>query len=188
MPEPNKGAPDADAAAEDAAAPEMVDVDMSEQKSGRLRMLLTVAAVAVLPAALGAYLTYSQYPHLAEAAAATAVEFGFGEAAGKEKPVEYGTFTTISELLINPADTGGKGFLVVSLGLETKSSDVIAEIEDKEIVVRDAILRLLSEHTREELASIELRSTLKNKILLELNRILTRGEIDRLYFTQYLLQ
>lgn len=188
MAKPNKEAPEEVTAAKEGAAPDEVDDGRTERKTGLLRKLLTVVPIIVLPAVVGAYLTYSQYPRLAEAASATAAGLGFAQDAGENEPLEYGTFTTLSELLINPADTGGKGFLVVSLGLETRSSDVIKEIEEKEVVVRDAILRLLSEHTREELASIELRSTLKDKILLELNGILTSGEIDRLYFTQYLLQ
>lgn len=156
-------------------------------KKGSIPLLLTILSVLVIPAAVGAAVAYSQYPRIAEKAAATGMALSGGQDA-KEEPLQYGHFITISELLINPAGTGGKGFLVVTLGLETKSSSVISEVEEKEIVIRDAILQLLSEHTQEDLAAIELRGVLKEEIIGELNRILQKGDIDRLYFTQFLLQ
>lgn len=182
MSEANKEIP------EDPDAPEPADEEPPKPKKGVLRLLLTVLPVLLLPAAAGAYLAYSQYPQLAQAADQIGIEYGAAGEVEEDGAIEYGVFTTIGELLINPAGSGGKGFLVVSIGMETKSTAVIAEIEEKEIVVRDAILRLLSEYTKEELASIAFRADLKDEILRELNRILDRGEIDRLYFTQYLLQ
>ena len=157
-------------------------------KKGLVRLLTTVLPIMLLPAAGGAYLAYSQFPMLAEAAASIGINFGLVEEAEEDKPIEYGQFTTLNDVMLNPADSGGKRFLVVSLGLETRTSDVIAELEQKDIVVRDAVLRLLSAYTSEELSSIELRSRLKDEILAELNRVLQKGDIDRLYFTQYLLQ
>lgn len=182
MPEVNKELP------EDPGTSETGDEAHPKPKKGALRLLLTVLPVLLLPAVAGAYLAYSQYPRLAQAADKIAFEYGATGAVEEEEDIQYGVFTTIGELLINPAGSGGKGFLVVSIGLETKSGAVITEIEEKDIVVRDAILRLLSEHTKEELASIAFRSSLKDEILQELNSILDRGKIDRLYFTQYLLQ
>ncbi|MEX1055429.1 MAG: flagellar basal body-associated FliL family protein, partial [Rhodothermales bacterium] len=157
-------------------------------KKGLVRLLMTVVPLVLLPAAGGAYLAYSQFPMLAEAAASIGIDFGLVEEDEKDAPIEYGQFTTLNDVMLNPADSGGKRFLVVSLGLETRTADVIAEIEERDIVVRDAVLRLLSGYTSEELSSIELRSRLKDEILAELNQVLQKGEIDRLYFTQYLLQ
>jgi len=182
MPEVNKELP------EDPGTSETSDEERPKPKKGALRLLLTVLPVLLLPAVAGAYLAYSQYPRLAQAADKIGIEYGATVAAEEEEAIQYGVFTTIGELLINPAGSGGKGFLVVSIGLETKSGAVITEIEEKDIVVRDAILRLLSEHTKEELASIAFRTSLKDEILQELNSVLDRGKIDRLYFTQYLLQ
>lgn len=181
MLEPNSPQPE-----EEEAQETIEDSGEEPKKKSFLPRLLTILAVLLVPAAVGAAVTYSQYPRIAEKAAATGI--GFVSDQDEDKPVEYGYFITISDLLINPAGTGGKGFLVVSLGLETKSSSVIAEVEEKEIVIRDAILQLLSEHTQEELAAIELRTALKDEIVRKLNQILQKGEVDRLYFTQFLLQ
>ncbi len=160
----------------------------STARNRLIRLLLMILPVIFIPAAVGGFLAYSQYVSLAQAAVSNGLHIGIVEKAAGTEPIRYGQFATINDLLINPKQSGGKRFLVLSLGVETKSSSVIAELDEKEIVVRDAILQLLSEHTAEELASIELRESLKEEVVSRLNSILQSGEIDRLYFTQYLLQ
>lgn len=165
--------------------------EVESERSGPnalVRLLLIALPVLLIPAAVGGFLAYSQYVSLAQTAVANGIGFGVIEKAKGAEPIQYGQFATINDLLINPKDSGGKRFLVLSLGVETKSSDVIAELAEKEIVVRDAILQMLSEHTADELASIDLRESLKTRLIERLNSVLQKGEIDRLYFTQYLLQ
>lgn len=181
MPEANKELPE-----------EIEEIEEFEEAesgpNGLVRLLLMVLPVLLIPAAVGGFLAYSQYVSLAQTAVTNGFEFGLVEKVAGNEPIEYGQFATINDLLINPKNSGGKRFLVLSLGVETKSSDVIAELEQKEIVIRDAILQMLSEHTADELSSIELRETLKIQLIARLNSHLQKGEIDRLYFTQYLLQ
>lgn len=182
MPESNNEAPD--------QIEEVEENDGSESKGGSrlVRLLLMILPVIFIPAALGGFLAYSQFVSLAQAAVSNGVNVGFAAEASGEEPIQYGQFATINDLLINPRDSGGKRFLVLSLGVETKSSEVIVELGEKEIVIRDAILQLLSEHTADELASIALRESLKEQVVVRLNTVLQKGKIDRLYFTQYLLQ
>lgn len=169
-------------------ASEEYEEDVERAPNGIVRLLLMVLPVVLIPAVVGGFLAYSQYLPLAQTAVSNGIHLGVLKEAEAAKPVEYGQFTTITDLLINPKDSGGKRFLVISLGVETKSSGVIAELEQKDIVVRDAILQILSARTAEELSSIALREALKQEILERLNVILQKGDIDRLYFTQYLLQ
>ncbi len=56
------------------------------------------------------------------------------------------------------------------------------------MVVRDTIIKILGTRTVDELANIESRTALKDEIRLAVNGILTEGEINRMYFTQYVLQ
>lgn len=182
MPETNKEVP------EELEGLEEPEETEQSRLGGLLRLLMMVLPVILIPAAVGGFLAYSQYVPLAQTAVTNGIEFGIVQKAKGSEPIKYGQFSMINDLLINPKNSGGKRFLVLSLGVETKSSDVIAELADKEIVVRDAILQMLSEHTAEELSSIELRESLKVRIIDRLNSLLQKGEIDRLYFTQYLLQ
>jgi len=167
-----------------------VDVEENVEAEGRgvlsfLKLLLPIVLVSL---GGGGYLAYSQYTSLAEAAVSAGIDRGFAGRPDRDAPVEYGEFTTINDLLINPAGSGGNRFLVVSIGVEAKRGAVLEELTSKDIVVRDAVLRLLSRRTAEELGSIELRDQIKDDLLDELNAILQDGEVERLYFTQYLIQ
>lgn len=170
---------------------EMLDEieDLEESDGGGLLHLLKfLVPIVLVTLGGGGYLAYSQYANLAEAAVSIGIDFGIASKADGDEPIEYGEFMTIDDLLINPAGSNGKRFLVISLGVESKDADVLAELTQKDIVVRDAILGLLSKRTADELASIDLRGQLKEEVIGELNTILRNGEIDRLYFTQFLLQ
>lgn len=164
------------------------ETDEAVEEGGSGGLLKILLPLIVLALGGGGFLAYSQYPVLAEAAVSAGIDFSFADESAESAPIEYGEFTTIEDLLINPAGSGGKRFLVVSLGVESRSGSVIAELAQKEIVVRDAVLRLLSRRTADELGSIDLRAQIKDEILTELNGVLQKGEIERLYFTQYLLQ
>ncbi len=109
-------------------------------------------------------------------------------ASASSKPQEYGSFTRMQGLVINPADSGGERYLAVSLAFESKSNSVMQEIKRKKVVVRDATLSLLSEQTVDELANPDRRGALKKKLLKKINAILSSGTVDRLYFTEFVLQ
>lgn len=173
---------------EEEVALDVEEGDVEAGGGGLLSLLKMLLPIVLISLGGGGYLAYSQYNSLAQTAVSMGIDFGFANTVEKDAPHVYGEFLTIDDLLINPAGSGGKRFLVVSLGVETQKSAVLEELGAKDIVIRDAILRLLSQRTAEELGSIELRAEIKDEVRTEMNRILQKGQIDRLYFTQYLLQ
>lgn len=175
-----------------AAAVEIDDAEESQapKTSSRKipRILFIVLPLVLLPATAGAWLGYDHFPVIVEAAASVGLDFGIVNARDEVEPVQYGHFQIIKDLVINPAGTNGKRFLLVELGLESQTEKVFEEISRKDIVVRDAILRILSQCTVDELTSIDRRDELKTQIRDTINAFLDKGQIDRLYFTQYVLQ
>ena len=113
-----------------------------------------------------------------------------GEASddGKKAPGEYGSFTRLDGLVVNPAKSGGNRYLAVSIAFEAGEVSVETELKNKKVVVKDAVLRLLSERTVDELSDPGQRDDLKAALIKETNRILTKGTVDRLYFTEFVLQ
>lgn len=167
--------------------PDSPDAVTDAPKRGRWRMLLLLIPVVLLPAVGGGYIAYEQYPHLL----ATATSFGFGTddaEADADKPIEYGQFIELEGLIVNPAGTDGKRYLMVNIGLEGPSEDVLAEVQSREVVVRDTILKVLGRRSVTELSDVALRNELKAEILDAVNAITRKGKIDRMYFTQYVLQ
>lgn len=162
----------ADAPAPDADAP----VADAPKKKNKLVLLLPVVALV-----LGGGGGFYQYQ---KATAATLPE---DEAAETAEPIEYGQFTKLPGIIVNPAGSAGRRYLMVDLALETADEKALEEIALREVVIRDAAVRILSERTVEELTSVALRPALKDTLRTTVNGILD-GKIDRLYFTQYVLQ
>ena len=131
----------------------------------------------------GGYIAYSQYVTLAT--------MGYENQMPEDDeavPLEYGEFTELDNLIINPTGTDGKRYLMVKIGFESSEPAALEELTTKDIVVRDAIVRFLSSQSVPDLAAIEKRDSLKTGLRKRINRILEEGKISRLYFTQYVIQ
>ena len=163
------------------AAPDPVET--TEKPKGKLNGLLLILIPAMLiSGGLGGWLSYTQYPMIAEMLYSGPEE----EAA---EPLEFGEFMELSNIVVNPYDSNGRRLLMVSLGLETSEGSILESVTEREMVVRDTIIKILGNRTVDQLASIEERTSLKTEIRDAVNGIVSEdGEINRLYFTQYVLQ
>lgn len=104
------------------------------------------------------------------------------------RQVEAGQFFEVKDVVVNPAGTLGRRFLVVELGFETHNPDVIEEAEKKNIWIRDAIISLLSKKTSDDLLDIATREQIKGEVLERVNANLVSGQFEQLYFTKYIVQ
>jgi flagellar FliL protein len=91
-------------------------------------------------------------------------------------------------MIINPAESQGSRYLMVNVGFESDQEIVLTELENKEVVIRDRVIKMLGEFTVPELSDIDRRAFLKDTLLTSVNQVLQDGEVRRLYFTQYVLQ
>lgn len=153
------------------------------------KLFLIVALVAVLlPGGAGVYLTYSNYERFAAMAMAAGINIGTEDAEEQHEPEEYGQFMQLTDMVINPSGSSGKRYLLVSLGLESQNPLTLEEITVKEVVVRDTILKVLGHQTVDELSDINRRSELKQELRDAVNAVIHEGQVDRMYFTQFVLQ
>ena len=159
-------------------------VEGANEKSGS-NLLIILLPVVLLSSVLGGFIGYSQYPTLAKIAG---VINGEAEEEEAEEPLTFGEFMELSNIVVNPANSNGRRLLMISLGMETEEGSTLESVTAREMVVRDTIIKILGTRTVEELANIEHRNQIKNQIRTAVNGILTEGEIDRMYFTQYVLQ
>ena len=174
MAEPN-------AVIDESASPDALEA--AEAKGGS-NLLIILLPVILLSSVLGGFLAYSQYPTLAKIAGVINGE----EEEEEEEPLAFGEFMELSNIIVNPADSDGRRLLMISLGMETAEGSILESITEREMVVRDTIIKILGTRTVEELANIEQRTLIKNQLRTAVNGVLTEGEIDRMYFTQYVLQ
>ncbi len=150
------------------------DEPKEEKKKLSLRTLLVIGLV-VLVVFGGGFFVYKTYisEMLAERAARRAAA-----------PVLY----SMSNILVNLSDAGGKRYLKVNLELQLEDQAVIDELKTYNHAVRDTVILLLSGKVYDDISSPAGKLTLKREIITRLNRILTKGEVKDVYFTEFLVQ
>lgn len=103
-------------------------------------------------------------------------------------PPDFGGYYQIEEIVVNPAETEGTRYLVVSVGLKVRNSRDLDQIESQEVVIRDAMINMLGRRTVSELADIDERNQIKQELGMMTNQILGKRAVRNLFFTQYVMQ
>lgn len=94
----------------------------------------------------------------------------------------------VEDLIINPAGTDGKRLLLSSLGFDLQNEKYQTELKEKEILVKDAIISVLSSKDMNQLSNSVYRDTLRLQITQKLNRLIPDVKISNVYFSKYILQ
>lgn len=94
----------------------------------------------------------------------------------------------VDDLIINPAGTDGKRLLLSSLGFDLPNEKYQTELKEKEILVKDAIISVLSSKDMNQLSNSAYRDTLRIQITQKLNRLIPNVKISNVYFSKYILQ
>ncbi|MFH1861936.1 MAG: flagellar basal body-associated FliL family protein [bacterium] len=94
----------------------------------------------------------------------------------------------LDDLIINPAASGGRRHLLVSLGLECEGKLVLEEIVKRDAQIRDNLITLLAGLEIDILADIQYRERIRSSLLKAINFHLSKGEVQKLYFAKYVFQ
>ena len=104
------------------------------------------------------------------------------------EPEGIGELYQAQGITVNPAGTKGARILRVSVALEVADGGSLAEFEERDVQIRDILIRQLASHTISELMAPEQREVTKQEIIDQINELLTGGTLADLYFTEYLIQ
>ena len=94
----------------------------------------------------------------------------------------------IDNIVVNPAGTGGTRFLATSIGFELETGSAAGLFKDKEIIVRDALITILSSQSIPELSDFKQRERLRKLIKLRVEKLLKTEDVSNVYFTEFVLQ
>jgi flagellar protein FliL len=117
-----------------------------------------------------------------------------GTAAGGDAPAEADApepdwaLFGIDNLVVNPAGTQGRRFLIVSLAVEVEPDSALPRASGAEARIRDGILRALGARTIEELADPDRRSELESMVRAAVVDVTDDRSVGRVYFSQFVLQ
>ena len=112
-----------------------------------------------------------------------------GAKEGEHGPPTAPPLYTISDLVLNPAGSGGTRFLMLSVAFDMKDSAAVELIKQRDAEIKDAVLALVGAKSVEQLAEVSSREPMK----LEINELVTKiikkkKLIKRVSFPQFVIQ
>lgn len=102
--------------------------------------------------------------------------------------MEIGTMFPLDTFTVNLLSDSGKRYLKVEMNLELGNEELGAELDSKTPVIRDTIIRLLSSKSLEEISTAKGKGKLKQQIVDQLNMRLRDGQINNVFFTEFVVQ
>jgi len=105
------------------------------------------------------------------------------------KTKELGKFVyMVEDLIVNPANTDGKRLLLSSLGFDVPTEQDQQELKSKDVLLKDAIIQVMSGKGMAQLGNITYRDTLRVEIVNRLSQLMPKVKINTIYFSKYILQ
>jgi len=112
------------------------------------------------------------------------------EAAGKNKTEEVRIVFPLESFIVNLKDNAGSGkrYLKATIELEVAGEAEKKKLEGSKAQMKDTILMLLSSRTFEEIITVEGKLDLKQAVLFQINQMLGGNIVQRIYFTEFIVQ
>ena len=99
-----------------------------------------------------------------------------------------GPIFSLDTFIVNLLDDSGRRYLKTSINLELNEKLVEEEIKQKMPLIQDTIIVLLSSKSYDDVADISGKLRLRTQIINRLNSILTVGKVNKVYFTDFVIQ
>ncbi|WP_290662476.1 MULTISPECIES: flagellar basal body-associated FliL family protein [Ignavibacterium] len=94
----------------------------------------------------------------------------------------------LDDIIVNPAETNGKTLVLASLGFDLSSPEAKKTMEEKVIIVKDAVITLLSSKTVPQLSNTAYRDSLKAEMISDLSKKMPGVKINNIYFSKFIIQ
>lgn len=164
----------------------MAEKENAEQKpiakKGKLKLIIIAVLVIILGA--GAFLGWRMF-----------LKKDGNKAQNKEsssqsdKKAESATYT-LDTFIVNLQSGSGSGKRYLKAGMVLNINNQLhkALLDKNKPQIRDAILIFLSSKTSEEIGSIEGKMALKQSLIMRMNQILGKTVVDKIYFSEFVVQ
>lgn len=110
-----------------------------------------------------------------------------GRAAAPSLTVSGSAVSNIGAFTINLRGSGGGRVLRLEVQVETAAAQV-APLQSLNAQIRDSIITAVSDYTWSELEGTDGKTRLRDELITRVNGVSTPIAIDRLYFTQFVVQ
>lgn len=157
--------------------------DASKGGGGSNKKLIVIIAVVVLLAIIGGGAAFFL---LGDKEQKSDPEAEAAAMAANAKMI--GPMVTIDTFIVNILDDEENRYLKAAITLEVDSLTTADEITARLPQLQDAILLLIGNKTFGELRDMQGKMQLRAELLNRINEILSRGNVKRIYFTDFVVQ
>ena len=102
-----------------------------------------------------------------------------------EKP---GEIYLVEDVIANPKNTEGRHFVNVSVGLEEGKKNIGDELKNRDPQIRDILIDIFVSRTIQQMDDAADKDSLKSEISRRLNKLLGKGSIRNVYFSNFIIQ
>ena len=106
----------------------------------------------------------------------------------EEEENTIGPLYSLDTMIVNLSDHGGKRYLRVTMALELSDPEAVTTIESRLPQVRDAILMILPTKKYDEVSTTEGKIALRTEVMDKINSLMTVGQVNNIYFTEFVVQ
>ena len=110
------------------------------------------------------------------------------EMAVEEEENVIGPLYPLDTMIVNLSDDGGKRYLRVTMALELSDPESVDTIESRLPQIRDAVLMILPTKTYDDVSTTDGKIALRNQIMEKINTLMTKGRVNNIYFTEFVVQ
>lgn len=98
-----------------------------------------------------------------------------------------GKLVPLETFLVNVSGSRGRKLVKMNMELEVSNAEVQEEVEKIKPKIRDYIIIIASSKTFNEISTREGKDALREEIKNQINLFLTKGQINKVYFTEFIL-
>jgi len=160
---------------------------MSKNSSNKILISIIVFLILLLIAGGGAVFWYITKASNNSESVQTSKQKTVNSA--DESLAEVGPLYPLTPITVNLRNQGEKDvYLKITLSLELSSKELSNELDSKNAVIRDEIIRILSSKTLLDIDSEVEKDKLCNDIKTSLNGMLTDGQVRNVYIVDFIIQ
>jgi flagellar FliL protein len=152
-----------------------VEKEPAKEKGNLKLILIVVAAVVLAVGGTAAYFLFSGGGHAKEASA-------------KVEKLGNPVIFALDPFIVNIYDGQELRYLRVKVEMEVSGEEAKTELAARQAQLRDAILVLLSAKTLLDVRDQQGKNQLRQEIFSTVGRILPPGKVQKVYFTDFVVQ
>ncbi len=101
---------------------------------------------------------------------------------------QIGPMYPMDQFIVNLYNEGSSRYLKATINFELSAAELSVEMDMKKPLIRDIVIKTLSAKTYEEISTIRGKENLKDEIAMKVNQVLSDGQVNNLFFTDFVIQ